>query len=265
MESLAIAVAPERLWEALTSPGLLGELVLGKVKMGTRPGQEFCWEWGEWKRAAPGKGSHSWSGTVLDAVPGSTLVLGGTHEVVTLTVKGAGESALVTVTHVPMRAVPSEDYQYGWADFLLRLKTRLEAIPAEDAIFLRTLLRARPAGVLSAWLSPKAMSAILPGRAKIQPRVGGSFQWQWREGAIPEATGTFREIVKGHRLNFSWRAQGGESSVVLSAEATPYGTLVSLEHRGIPPGRERDSTSRMWARLLERMRIYFYFGRKIRR
>jgi hypothetical protein len=52
--------------------------------------------------------------------------------------------------------------------------------------------------------------------------------------------------------------------VRLSAERTPYGAFVSLEHLRLPPGTSRRATERMWAHLLERMRIYFYFGKKIR-
>ncbi|HWQ03199.1 MAG TPA: SRPBCC family protein [Candidatus Nitrosotenuis sp.] len=278
VESLAIGVPTETLWAAITSPRVIGDIVMGHVEIHAKPGEPFTWEWGVWKKAAPGKGSHAWRGTVLDAVPGSTLVLGSDDAAVTLTVKGQGSAALITVVHAASRA-PAEDYQYGWADFLLKLKTLLERNPAASSLYLRTLVRAKPAEVLRAWTSAAVMSKLLPGKAKIQPRPGGAFDWRWSEPEGLAATGTILEIVKGHRVAFTWRAgmlagKGNKSVLVspqqrfdevrLAAEETPYGALVSLEHTGLPPGRLREQRERMWAHLLERMRVYFYFGKKIR-
>jgi uncharacterized protein YndB with AHSA1/START domain len=267
VESLAVAVPRERLWEAITGPRVLGDIVMGHVEIEPKPGQPFVWEWGVWKHAAPGKGTHAWRGTVLDAVPGSTLVLGSSDASVTITVKGEGQSSLITVVHANTVARSSEDYQYGWADFLLRLKTRLEPIPAEDSVFHRTLIRATPAQILRAWLSAAAMSKVLPGKAKVQAKVGGAFEWNWKDAKRPPASGKFLEIAKKHRVAFTWNAPAASdapSEVRLSAEETPYGALVSLEHLRLPPGRARDSQDRLWAHLLERLRVYFYFGKKIR-
>lgn len=232
---------------------------MGHVEMDPRPGRAFVWEWGVWKDAAPVKSSHAWRGKVLDAVPGSTLVLGGGGAAATITVKGEGATSLLTVVHMSASATAAEDFQYGWADFLLRLKTRLEQIPAEDSIYHRMLVRAKPKEVIAAWLSAATMSKILPGKVKLQARAGGAYEWKWKDAKRATASGRFLEIVKGHRVAFTW--EPGE--VRLSAEETPYGALVSLEHRGLPPQRTREQ-ERMWAHLLERMRVYFYFGKKIR-
>jgi uncharacterized protein YndB with AHSA1/START domain len=279
VESLAIAVPAERLWEAVTTPRVIGDIVMGHVEIHAKPGATFVWEWGEWKKAAPAKGSHAWRGTVLDAVPGSTLVLGSDDAAVTLTVKGQGSSALITVVHATTTRTPREDYQYGWADFLLKLKTLLERNPAAPSLYLRTLVRARPAEIIRAWTSAAVMSKLLPGTAKMQPRAGGAFDWRWKEPEGLAATGKFLEIVAGHRVAFTWRAgmlagKGKKTVLVspqqtfdevrLSAEETPYGALVSLEHAGLPLGRLREQRERMWAHLLERLRVFFYFGRKIR-
>jgi uncharacterized protein YndB with AHSA1/START domain len=279
VESLAIAVPPARLWEAVTTPQVIGDIVMGHVEIHAKPGDAFVWEWGEWKKAAPGKGTHAWRGTVLDAVPGSTLVLGSEDAAVTLTVKGQGNAALITVVHATTTRAPREDYQYGWADFLLKLKTLLERNPTAPSLYLRTLVRARPAEIIRAWTSAAVMSQLLPGKARLQPRVGGKFDWSWNEPQDLAAAGEFLEIVKEHRVAFTWRAgklagKGKKTVLVspqqkfdevrLSAEETPYGALVSLEHAGLPPGRLREQRERMWAHLLERLRVYFYFGRRIR-
>src|SRR3972149_9307033 len=96
-ESLAVLAPPARVWAALTSPRDLGLLVLGRVEIKAEPGADFSWQWGVWEKIAPGAkpGRFTWHGTALDVVPGSTLVLG--SPVVTLTVKGQGGAALVTV------------------------------------------------------------------------------------------------------------------------------------------------------------------------
>ncbi len=267
VESLAVAVSPERAWEALTNPRFLGDILMGHVELDARPGKPFLWKWGVWADAAPktrDKGRYEWRGAVLDVVPGAMLVLSGGSATAVLTVKGAGASSLVTVVHVSSSPASREDYQYGWADFLLRVKTLLEPHPSGDAIYLRTLLRATPAEVIRAWLSPAEMGKLLPGKVKMQPKVGGRFQWQWKHQTGAQDSGAFLEIAKGHHVSFTWEGGPRPSEVRLSAERTPYGAFVSLEHLRLPPGVSRRAIERMWAHLLERLRVYFYFGRKIR-
>jgi uncharacterized protein YndB with AHSA1/START domain len=268
VESLAVALSPQRAWEALTSPAFLGDIMMGRVEIDPRPGKPFVWKWGVWAAAAPSKGAHEWRGAVLDVVPGSMLILSGGGSTAVLTVKGEGASALITVVHVNTSAVPREDFQYGWADFLLRVKTLLEPHPSGDALYLRTLVRASPAEIIRAWLSPTAMGKLLPGKVKIQAKAGGRFEWTWKQLKGEKNSGAFLEIVKGHRAAFTWEAFGGPNSppseVRLSAERTPYGALVSLEHLRLPPGQSRKRMERLWAHLLERLRVYFYFGKKIR-
>ncbi|HEX9761333.1 MAG TPA: SRPBCC domain-containing protein [Candidatus Acidoferrales bacterium] len=272
VESLAISVPRERAWEALTGPGVLGDILMGHVEMDARPGGAFAWHWGVWARAAPASGSsHAWRGHVLDAVPGSTLVLSGGGSTATLTVKGEGGASLVTVVHVTTSPGSFEDYQYGWADFLLRLKTRLERPALQGELYLRTLVRAKPADVLRTFLDSKQMAKLLPGKVKITPKPGGRFEWTWTEPAGVTDSGQFLEIAKGHRIAFTWEGTPRPTEVRVSADTTPYGAMVALEHLGMSPhsthgtpGRGRQSYARMWAHLLERIRCYFYFGKRIR-
>lgn len=254
---------PERAWDALTNPRLLGDVVMGHVEIDPRPGQPFAWQWDIWSKVAPGRHSATWKGAVLDAVPGSTLVLSGGGTTAVLTVKGQGGSSLVTVSHVNNPAGGSiEDYRYGWADFLLKLKTLLEPPVIPDSIYVRTLIRGTSAAILRAWLSPAAMSKILPGKVTLKAKLGGRYEWRWKRPAGRVSTGTFLEIAQGKRVAFTWETEPRPSEVRFEAMTTPYGALVSLEHLGAR-GNRRD-TERMWAHLLERMRVYFYHGRKIR-
>lgn len=277
VEQLAIAAPAERVWEALTTPRILGDVVLGPVEMDPRPGRPFLWRWRVWEQAVPGRvgpKDYAWRGQVLDAVPGSTLVLGGAGEsTAVLTVKGEGAASLVTVVQGEApRGADWETYRADWADFLLKLKTRLEPPAVPGALYRRALVDAAPGDVLRAALSAPAMAKLLPGRAKIAARPGGRFEWRWTDGGA--AAGQILEFVKGQRLAFTWEATAPATEVRLAAARTPMGSLVSIEHLGLVPGRfrvvgtapahDRESYYRVWARLLERMRVYFRCGRKIR-
>ncbi len=267
VESLAIAVSPARAWEAITSPRTLGDVIMGHVEIDPRPGKPFVWQWNVWAKAAPRKDeqAYTWRGQMLDVVPGSTLVLGGAGQsTAVLTVKGDGDASLVTIvqSEVP-RGYDFEAYRRGWADFLLKLKTLLERPPFNEQVFLRTLVKATPAQITSAWLSASAMSKLLPGKAKITAKPGGAYEWQRNDRKGMTESGRFLEIAKGRRVSFTWGAGNRPREVRLSAEKTPYGALVSLEQLGTSSG-FHESDRRMWAHLLERMQVYFYYNKKIR-
>ncbi|MFQ5724591.1 MAG: SRPBCC family protein, partial [Terriglobia bacterium] len=253
-----------------------GQLLLGRVEMGAQPGARLVWQWGVWEKLAPGRRRYTWEGAVLEVVPGSTLVLGpapklrggaGAPPVVTLTVKGQRGAALVTVVQgAPARPGEKlEDYEHGWADFLLKLKTQLETENLEGEVLCRALVHATPAQVYRAWLSPAALAKLLPGKAKVQAKVGGRFSWRHKVGKH-EHTGAFLELKKNRRIHFTWETTDPASEVALEAQPAPYGTLVSVHHTGLL-GRNRGQLfgQRMfWQRLLERLRCYLSFKGKVK-
>lgn len=270
VESLAVLAPAERVWAALTGPRDLGLITLGRVELKPEPGAAFSWQWGVWEKVAPGAkpGRFTWRGTVLDVVPGSTLVLG--SPVVTLTVKGQGGAALATVVQGAARPGEKlEDYAQGWADFLLKLKTLLETERWEREVLARALVRATPAEVYRLWLNPQALAQLLPGKATVKAKAGGRFSWQHRL-ARQAHTGTFLELHRNKRISFTWEAPEGSgrpaSEAALEAQPTPYGTLVSVHHTGLLGlSREQLFSQRMfWLRLLERLRAYCWFQGKIK-
>ena len=274
VQSFAVQAPVERVWKALTSGRDLGLLVLGRVEMAAKPGADFRWHWGVWEKVAPGggKGKFAWAGTVLDVVPGSTLVLGPRADakkpspVVTLTVKGEGGAALVTVVQGPTPGSESlEDYEHGWADFLLKLKTYLETEAQEREVLARVLVEATPQQVYRTWLTDRAMAKIFPGKVSVKGKVRQGFSWQHKR-AVHVHAGTFLELEKNRRIVFTWKSSHPVSEVVLEAQPTPYGTLVSVHHTGLlRMNRGQLFSQRMfWLRLLERLRCYFYFGGKIK-
>jgi len=264
-ESLAVAVPPARAWQALTSPSELSRILLGRVELEPKPGASFRWHWGIWEKVAARKGDYAWRGSVLDAVPGSTLVLGDPRQVgvVCFTVKGDADASLVTVVQqADLRRANLEDYRYGWADFLLRFKTYLEFQPGGNDILLRALVRGTPGDVIRTWLHAGEMAKILPGKVTLAPKVGGKFLWGWR-GRLD--SGTFLEIARGSHVAFTWEGTRRPSEVRLAAGRAPYGTLVSLHHTGlVGPGGAEWQRFHEWHELLERLRCYLYFGKRIR-
>lgn len=268
VEALAIAAPVERVWQALTTPRELERITLGRVVMSAKPGAPFQWHWGIWEKVAPAgkKTSFVWKGTVLDVVPGSTLVLG-PYPLVTITVIGEGGSSLVTVVQAPPAGGDLEDYEEGWADFLLKLKTLLETRHWEREILARSLVSATPAKTLGSLLDDKAMKKILPGKTKTTARVGQEFSWEPAQTG-QRITGKFLEVRKGRRLNFTWNVAGAaSSSSVVSLEALPmsYGTLVSVHHIGLGrlSRKQLFEQQMFWLRLLGRLRCYHFFGGKI--
>ncbi|HXE75631.1 MAG TPA: SRPBCC family protein [Candidatus Xenobia bacterium] len=264
VESLAVLAPPERVWAALTSPRELGLLLLGRVEMGSAPGAPFSWQWGVWERVAPGRtADFRWTGKVLDVVPGSTLVLG-PSPVVCFTVQGRGDSTLMTVTQ-GVSSQEQQEYEYGWADFLLRLKTQLETEHLERQVMARALLRAKPHQVYRAWLSPSALARIIPGKAKVAAKPGGRFTWQHKRGKH-QHSGVFLDLKKDRALSFTWEGTHPPSEVRIEGQPTPYGTLVAVHHTSlVAMNRGQLFAQRVyWMRLLERMRCYFYFKGKIK-
>jgi len=265
VESLAILRPVERVWAALTSPRDLGTLLLGRVQMGAEPGAVMLWEWGVWEQAAPkGKGSYTWKGKVLDVVPGSTLVLG-TDPVTTITVKGQRDAALLTVTQSVPPGEKREDYEHGWADFLLRLKTHVETEGFYREVLARALVRAKPDQVYKAFLDPRALAKILPGKAKLKAKAGERFTWQQKKDRKGK-TGVLLDLQKNRRITFTWEATQPTTQVALEAQAMPYGTLVSAHQTGLQGMTRVELYAQRlyWIRFLERLRCYFFFKGKIK-
>ena len=269
VEALAVLRPVERVWAALTGPRDLGLLILGQVEMRAEPGAAFRWQWGVWEKIAPGggRGRYTWRGQLLDVVPGSTLVFG-PRPVVTLTVKGDAGATLVTVVQEsPPPGQEMADSEYGWADFLLRLKTHLETEEAEHEVLVRALVKATPQQIYRAWLSAAALRKILPGRAQVKAKVGGRFSWQHERGKHVHG-GVFLALERNRKISFTWEGRTGEpvTEVALGMQPAPYGTLVSVHHTGLGRlNRGQLFGQRMfWLRLLERLRCYCNFGGKIK-
>lgn len=99
-----------------------------------------------------------------------------------------------------------------------------------------------------------------PAEATIDPRPHGALRLRFLrpDGAVDVARGEFLELTAG-RIVFSWGFEGdadlgpGASRVQVTLEADGAGTLVRLEHLGLPTQR-RAQHDQGWEFFLGRLR-----------
>lgn len=89
--------------------------------------------------------------------------------------------------------------------------------------------------------------------------VGGAYRIEFASGpdmAAHHAIGTFREIVPGKRLVFTWDWEGDPpmpgSVVSIDLEKTPAGTKLTLRHKGLPAGEAAAMHEHGWVGILTR-------------
>jgi uncharacterized protein YndB with AHSA1/START domain len=93
--------------------------------------------------------------------------------------------------------------------------------------------------------------------ARLQPQPNGEFTLDIN--GVP-VRGRYLEVDPPHRLLISWGHAGsellppGSSTVEITLTPTPAGTLVTLEHRDLPP-REAEAHAIGWPHFLARLQI----------
>ena len=92
--------------------------------------------------------------------------------------------------------------------------------------------------------------------ARVDLRAGGDYRWTIVPGHSAE--GTITEVEPGRRLVFTWGWDGsadlppGASTVIITLEPAPDGTLVHLVHEGLT-GEQADSHAAGWNHYLDRL------------
>lgn len=97
---------------------------------------------------------------------------------------------------------------------------------------------ASPDELWSALTEPERLGRWLADVAELELRVGGRFLLQWREGdGTQETDGTILAFEPGRLLELNW-TYPGEPDSVARFELRPdgEGTILVLDHRGLPPG-----------------------------
>ncbi len=116
--------------------------------------------------------------------------------------------------------------------------------------------------IFKAWTTAESMMAWMspgPGMslpvAKLDVRIGGEYQLVF---ASPDEEyahhGTYLEVDPPKRLSFTWispSTQGQESVVTIDLEPNDGGTLLTLNHTGLPSEDSSASHTGGWANILE--------------
>jgi uncharacterized protein YndB with AHSA1/START domain len=106
---------------------------------------------------------------------------------------------------------------------------------------------------------PKRLVEWWPTRATIDARVGGEleFEFDQPDGRTDRAKGTFTDLARD-RIVLTWGFERdadlppGSSSVEITLESDGPGTIVRLEHRGLPETHRR-SHGDGWVYFLRRL------------
>jgi uncharacterized protein YndB with AHSA1/START domain len=126
-----------------------------------------------------------------------------------------------------------------------------------DTIRISAIIPAPPERIYAAWLNSEEHSAITHSTAGVEPWVGGRHS-AWG-GSI---RGTTVELQPNRRIVQTWWASdfppgSEESRLEVLFEPVPEGTLVTINHTGLPQGRGHRYEDGWKDFYLDNMRDYF--------
>jgi uncharacterized protein YndB with AHSA1/START domain len=99
-------------------------------------------------------------------------------------------------------------------------------------------------------------------KAELDVRVGGKYRASFRtaDGEYHEVGGAYREVVPGHRLQFTWAWHSTperESLVTITVVPDGQGTMLTLLHEQLFDQAAADGHKRGWTGTLEKLAAYF--------
>ena len=120
-----------------------------------------------------------------------------------------------------------------------------------------TVLPATPEQVFRAWLSSDGHTAMTGSKARVEPRVGGSFT-AW-DGYITGRTAALKPYT---RILQDWRTSefpddAPDSQIEILLEPVEGGTRLTLTHRNIPEGQAESYESGWDESYFQPMKAYF--------
>lgn len=140
----------------------------------------------------------------------------------------------------------------------------------KPSLTLKRRIKAPPAQVFAAWTDPEKLarwfgpSETIAGsvRAELDVRAGGRFKVRFKtdDGEQHQVGGTYREVVPGSRLVFSWAWHSTperESLVTVTLAEDAGGTLLTLHHEQFFDQQARDGHERGWTGTLDKLDRYF--------
>ena len=141
-------------------------------------------------------------------------------------------------------------------------------IAQKPSLTLKRRLNAPPEKVYAAWTDPAQISkwfgpdAGPVTRAETDVRVGGRFHivFHSEDGEEHDVSGTYREVVKNERLQFTWAWRTmpeRESLVTVVVKADGDGTLLTLIHEQFYDEPARDRHEYGWTGALNKLEGLF--------
>jgi uncharacterized protein YndB with AHSA1/START domain len=142
-------------------------------------------------------------------------------------------------------------------------------MPTTPSLTLKRPLKAPPAMVYAAWTEPAQLAFWFgPGptemlKAEVDARVGGRFDIVFRtlgDGEEHGVGGTYREVVPGAKLVFTWTWRSTperESLVTVHLKPDGGGTLLTLTHEQFFDEAARDGHRRGWTGSLDKLEALF--------
>ena len=142
-------------------------------------------------------------------------------------------------------------------------------VDTRPSLTMQRRLCAPPAKVFAAWTDPAQIvhwfgpSHVVTGsaRAELDVRTGGRFRVSFTtdDGEYHEVGGTYREVVPGQRLVFSWAWHSTperESQVTVSLKPDGDSTLLTVRHEHLFDQAARDGHVRGWTHSLGRLETF---------
>ncbi|HEX8374466.1 MAG TPA: SRPBCC domain-containing protein [Geminicoccaceae bacterium] len=141
-------------------------------------------------------------------------------------------------------------------------------MPVEPSLTLVRRIKALPAKVYAAWTDPVTMARWWgpdPGpalSAEADVRPGGRFRVVLRgeDGEQHDSRGTYREVVPGEKLVFTWHwasTPERESLVTVLLRPVGDGTELTLIHERFFDEAARDRHSEGWSGALDKLQALF--------
>lgn len=139
---------------------------------------------------------------------------------------------------------------------------------ARPSLTLKRYIKAAPQKVFDAWTNPAQMSRWFgpheapAARAEADLRVGGRYTivMNGKDGEVHQVCGTYREIVPGERLVFTWAwvsTPERESLVTVAFRQDGDGTMLTLTHEQFFDEAARDGHNKGWIGTLDRLEALF--------
>ncbi len=230
-------------------------------------------------------------GRVLEFIPNRKLAYSWQHKnipnfpetVVTWELEQiAKNKTRVTLTHSGFTGMEEEkgikEHNEGWNYFLARLakycneKAGKSELPIKDkpnsfAIEQSFYFKAPPRRVFQALVDPTILVKWFLSEAKVVPKEGGTFSFDWIGGY--HMTGKIKQFEMNSVVSYSWtdKLQSGEMAETIASFQVAkkgHGTLLKLHHYGFTDPEHFAECSSRWAYYLTNMKSVLDWGTDVR-